>query len=100
MEHVKKKWVCNPDRYPALAGMNAEERRNFLVKHSLLHITKTAGKLAAICENFDHESKNAPEDEENLKIGVIKLFVNALKLAEEVGLTAEDLLNKAPEYVK
>ena len=99
MSHIARVWVCNPHRYPALAGMSAEERKNFLLKHSLLHIAKTAAKVAAVCESFDHAGHGSPEDEEALKVAATKMVVNALKLAEEAGLTAEELFARAPQYI-
>lgn len=100
MARIANVWQCDPSRYPELAGMSEEQRRNFLVKHSILHITKTNGKLAALCEDYDHNQKMSVEDEENLRVAATKMFVNAVKLAEESGLTAEELLARAPNYVK
>lgn len=107
MTHIAQMWRCDPDRYPALREMTPDQRLNFLVKHSLMHISKSTGVLGAECENFDHHggfpdytgkvrSPNAPV----LQTAAVKLFVNSLKLAEEVGLSAEDLLELAPQYVK
>jgi len=100
MGHIAAVWVCDPERYPALAGMDDAQRRMFLVKHSLLHVSKTVGKVAAVCEDFDHAGVKGAESAAALQDGVVKLFVNALKLAEETGLSAEDLLRRAPEFVK
>jgi len=100
MDHIAAVWVCDPNRYPELAGMNNDQRRNFLVKHSLLHISKTGGKIASVCENFDHEGVPNIQSTEALQEGAVKMFVNALKLAEEVGLSADDLIAQSPNFVK
>ncbi|MEJ0053386.1 MAG: hypothetical protein WDN10_01485 [bacterium] len=100
MERIATVWECDPSRYPELAGMDTTERKNFLIKHSVLHITKTAGKLAALCEDYDHTKQTSPEAEEKLKAASVKMFINALKLAEEAGLSADELLERAPGYVK
>ncbi len=100
MGHIATVWQCDPSRYPELEGMNAEERQNFLIKHSVLHITKTTGKLATLSEDYDHNQKIGDDHSENLKTLATKMFVNSLKLAEEVGMSADDLLHKAPEYIK
>lgn len=100
MKYIASVWVCDSGRYPALEGMTTDQRRNFLVKHSLLHIGKTTGKIAAVCENFDHVGQTDGEDSVLLQDTVVKLFINTLKLAEEVGLSADDLLVRAPQFVK
>jgi hypothetical protein len=99
MELVATTWECDVKRYPELQGKALDERRNFLVKHSLMHIAKTSGKLASVCEEFDHNGGYEPDSEEMLKGYATKLFVNALKLAEEVGLSADDLLQRAPKFI-
>jgi hypothetical protein len=99
MQYIAAVWVCDVKRYPELQGKNPDERRNFLVKHSLMHVAKTSGKLASVCEDFDHNGAYEPDSEEMLKGYAVKLFVNALKLAEEVGLSADDLLQRAPRFV-
>lgn len=100
MAHLAKVWECNKQRYPELAGMTPDQRRNFLVKHSVLHIAKTNGRIAAICEDFDHNGLIDDDEVTALQIATVKMFVNALKLAEEVGLSASDLLARAPTFVK
>jgi hypothetical protein len=99
MGHIAKVWECGVERYPALRNMGPNERRNFLVNHSLLHVTKTLGKLAAACEDYDHKGSSASRVQE-AEDAAIRLFVNSLKLAQEAGLTAEDLLTRAPSFVK
>lgn len=100
MQHIESVWACDETRYPALKGMNDDQKRNFLVKHSLLHVNKTVGKIAAVCENFDHANEKQDDHATAQQIGAIKLFVNALKLAQEAGLSADDLLEFAPSHVK
>jgi hypothetical protein len=100
MAHIGDTWVCDAARYPELQGMNEEAHRNFVVKHSLMHILKTTGKIASCCEDFDHTHTAGPEEGLLLQELAIKLVVNALKLAEEVGLSADDLLQRAPRYIK
>jgi hypothetical protein len=101
MNHIASTWVCDHARYPALEGMDVDQRRNFLVKHSLLHVAKTSGKIAAVCENFDHTNRKEDDSYDiGLQVGAVKLFVNAIKLAEETGLSADDLLRLAPGHVE
>lgn len=96
MDHIAQVWNCNPECYPELAGKNAEQRRYHLLKHSHLHISKTAGKIAAVLEDYDHNGHGKPADNAILETAAVAMFVNALKFAEEVGLSAEALLERAP----
>jgi len=79
--------------------MTPDRRKNFLLKHSLLHIGKTSAKIAAVCEDFDHRGCAGPDDEASVKTAAVKMFVNALKLAEEAGVSADELLAEAPRHV-
>jgi len=99
MRHIAAVWVCDPSRYPALAGTSEEQRKKFLLNHSILHIDKTKGKVAAILEDFDHTGRFTPGADAELKELAIKSFVNVLKLAEESGVSAQELLARAPDYV-
>ena len=99
MDHIARVWKCDAHRYPELTKMTLEQRKNFLLKHSLLHINKTTGKIAALCEDFDHNGKLMKE-ELNLSDLSIKMFINALNLAKEVGLSAKDLLSRGPTFLK
>jgi hypothetical protein len=100
MALLAEKWFCTTERYPELALLDSAQRRNFRLKHSVLHITKTAGKLAAVCEAFDHRGTSRIGAEDALQIECIAMFNNALNLAREAGLSASDLLARAPLYVK
>jgi hypothetical protein len=100
MDHIASTWVCTPERYPELAVLNEEQRKNFRVKHALSHIGKSFGKVATVTESFDHDAKASPEADEALKVAATKMFVNSVKLAEEAGLSASELLKRAPEYIK
>jgi hypothetical protein len=99
MDHIAKVWKCDEKRYPELAGMNPEQRRNFLVKHSVLHIGKTNGKVAAFCEDADHAGTGLQPSQE-LRYQAVKMFINALKLAEEVGVGAQELFAEAQNIVQ
>ncbi len=97
MAKIAEVWKCDEARYPELAGMNDAQKKNFVIKHSVLHIAKTNGKIAALCEDFDHNGTDMSEEAKTL---AVKLFINSLKLAEESGLSTSDLLSRAPNFVK
>lgn len=96
MAHIAKVWTCDEARYPELAKLDAVGQKNFRLKHSVLHFNKSVGKLAALAETYDHEGTLSDAEAQLI---ATKLFVNSLKLAEEVGLSADDLLSRAPEIV-
>ena len=91
MALVLKALPVDATRYPATSPMNALEIQLFCVKHSALHFSKTAGQLAAIAEAIDH---GAELKTESLRKIAVSSLVNALKLADEVGLTSKDLVEE------
>jgi hypothetical protein len=100
IDHIGKTWVCDAARYPELAGMSEVDRLNFIIKHQVLHLSKTTGKLATLAEAYDHSREGLGEASEELRNLATKLFINSLKLAEEVGMSADDLLTRSKEFVK
>lgn len=99
-ELIAQVWKCKTLRYPETAGMNDDQRMNYLVKHSLLHIGVTVGKISKVCQARDHKKEFTEEERKALKHEATALFVNSLKLAEEVGLTPEELVAQAPSFVR
>jgi len=69
--------------------MSDDERVRFAVRHCVMHSAKTTGKIAALCEDADHNTKL---DVESVKKLAVKELINSLTLADRVGLSAEDLL--------
>ena len=100
MNHIAALWKCGPERYPALRGMSPAQRKIFLTKHSLLHMDKHMGNIAAVGEAYDHTDILNPAGEEKLKTETAKMFVSVLKLAEELDMDAAELLKRAPSLVK
>lgn len=54
---------------------------------------KSIGRLAGECEQHDHGEQL---DDRALKEGVVKIFINTLKLAEELGISAGELVDSVP----
>lgn len=81
----------DPGAYPTLGGMSEPEVRNFCVRHSALHFSKTAGQLAALAEALDHGSELRLEKLQKIAVNSV---VNALKLADEAGLSANDIASE------
>ena len=94
--YINSKYIFNQENYPKIP---AEEpaRKAFIVNHSLQHMCKSTGKIAAEVETFDHGGQM---NNENLKEATVKMFINTLKLASELGINTWDLMNAVPDYMK
>jgi hypothetical protein len=85
---VLKSLPVDTQRYPAIAPLDGRELQIFCVRHSALHFSKTAGQLAELAEAIDH---GAELKTEALRKIAISSLVNALKLADEVGLSGSEM---------
>lgn len=74
--------------YTALRDANLDQQYYFGLVHSLLHMDKAQGKLATQLEAYDH---GGVMGDSVLCEVACKQFVNTLKLASHLGLSAEDL---------
>ena len=88
MRLVLRSLPVNPVSYPSTAPMDTLQIQQFCVRHSALHFSKTAGQLAAIAEAADH---GAELKTDSLKKIAVNSVVNALKLADEIGLSAQEI---------
>lgn len=87
---IAENFVFDERTYPELKGKPESERLAFAINHSALHFAKTAGKIATVAEGMHHgEEQNLAE----LKVNVPKAIVNALRLAEVIGMTEKDIIS-------
>ncbi len=93
IKHISDRYSFTSDRYPLIARLSPQERKAFAVSHSVHHMIKSIGKLSGECEAFDH---GGALNEEVLREATVKMFINTLKLAEEIGMTADDLIAAVP----
>lgn len=91
---ISEKHKNTEANYPELAKLSAEERVKFDVRHCALHSVKLAGKLASVSEDADHGESL---DTEKVKKLAVKELINALVLADRVGLNADEMLKRIPE---
>ena len=91
---IAEKYKNTGENYPELAKLSDEERIKFDVRHCALHSVKLAGKLATVSEDADHGESL---DVEKVKKFAVKELINALVLADRVGLSAEELLKRVSE---
>lgn len=97
MEYISKRYTFTGDHYPALQGATAEQTLDFAIKHSALHMGKTLGKIFTECERYDHTGEL---DLRVIEEGIIKMLINTLKLAQELGLSGEYLGECVPKHMK
>lgn len=97
MEYIGSRYTFTPEHYPILAQLDETQKLAFAVNHSAHHLSKSLGKISAECEAFDHDGELKREI---LEETTVKMFINILKLAQELGMNAADLCSKAPEFMK
>lgn len=96
INYIGERWVCTPERYPEMEGMNDEERLRFVLRHSALHFAKTAGKIAGASEGVDHgETANI----EDLKKNTAKSLINTFYLAGQLKMDESELERLVKEIV-
>lgn len=76
-------------RYPNLPTADHSEEVVFCLRHSALHFSKTAGKLAAFVEGVDHGQFAQIQVLQSI---VAASLVNSLKLADEIGLSGAEII--------
>lgn len=98
MEEIGKVYAFTPQKYPVLSnvGSNFEETM-FAVNHSLKHMTKSSGSIAAQCEAQDHGGR---VDLGAIATAAIKQVINSLNLANVLGITPEQLVRTIHKELK
>ncbi len=97
METVAKNWPFDEKTYLELKGVNEETKLRFAVKHVLLHLQKSLGQMAEICESADHKGTLDPLD---LELHASKFAVNTVRLLGLIGVDAERLDRFVEEWVR
>ncbi len=81
------------EKYPN-ADLSTKERvLRFAIEHSLDHMVKTTGKIAAQREQYAHGGEI---DLVALQIDAVKMLVTALNLAHALGMSAEHIATMIP----
>ena len=94
MKYVALHFEFNAKKYPELIGASEEDTLRFAIRHSALHFSKTAGKVAASSESVDH---GGILETEELKSNVAKSLINTLRLAELLKMSATELTELVKE---
>lgn len=77
------------DNYPALAQLSGDPRENFLVGHSLRHLSKSVGKMHAFVENAEHGGELKKEE---IQEKIIASCFSLCKLCAILGVSGNDLV--------
>jgi|SRR3989344_3293169 len=98
MDFIGSRYRFSEENYPALAGQSDGQKEVFAINHSILHMNKSIGVLAGECEAYDH-GRVWPKGDV-VKEATVKMLINSLKLAEEIGMTAEEIFETIPRTMK
>jgi hypothetical protein len=98
IDYIHGLYQFTSGNYPALTHLPESLAAAFIGSHSLLHMQKSLGILATHFEAADHSGK--PPLPEQYREALLKLILNCLKLAAEMGLSANDIVTGIPPLMK
>lgn len=97
MDIVETVFKCDEKVYWKLLHLPKDKWDNEIISHSSRHLSKSAGKLASICEAYEH---GAPFDKEEAKSITLSALATILKNATMLGMTSKDLLEGVPNKIE
>jgi hypothetical protein len=94
--HIAQRYLFNEQNYPILAKLTEIEKKVFAINHCVLHILKsTPGFITSWhtinVGGLDHSNKEHKEV-------MVKMLINSLKLAEVVGMSADEVGSVKQQY--
>lgn len=99
---VNENWEFRPENYSQSIGDDIDDRVNFGTRHVLLHLSKIAGEivkvngeLAGVVEDTEHSGNFLGT---KLRQTPKQLIINAFKLADTLGISAEELIRQLMEW--
>ena len=100
MDLIGSKYVFSKENYPKLNDSNPETKMMFAILHSKNHMDKSIGVIAGVCEEYDHKGQRTHQGITIVEEATVKMFINTLKLAEELGFSAEQLFERVERFYK
>jgi restriction endonuclease Mrr len=97
IEYTAKHFTFDEGTYPELAGASEEQRLKFALRHMAIHFSKTAGKIAGVCDKMDHGKEASMEE---LKENIPKAFINTIRLAGLIQVMEKDIIRALEEKYK
>lgn len=92
LSYIKVHWHCDETKYPLMQQMSDEQKLMFVINHLVLHMSKSVGKIAAECENFDHGNDFYRVNRPELNILAAKMLINVIQFAQTLDMTSESLI--------
>lgn len=93
---VNESWPITQEAYHQVIGENLDDDINFRTRHILLHLSKIAadivkvnGEIARVVEDTEHTGNFLGN---KLRQTPKQLIINAMKLAETLGVTPEEII--------
>lgn len=99
MNEIAEKWPFDKEIYPDIPESPKSRKILYAVRHIFEHQVKAIGYLAQVIEPREHKDIIRDEfqidsREMNMLIGAtVKLFKNSLRLAQIIGIDADDLVS-------
>ncbi len=91
MSFIDKEFAFTDKKYPGRRLCTTDlERLSHDVAHSHQHMSKTTGKVGAVCEAYGHTGEI---DQDALRDAVASDIATALKLACVLGMTSQDVVD-------
>lgn len=100
MDFIGSRYIFNEENYPNMKGMDTGQQAMFALNHSVLLMQKSVGKLAEVCESYDHSGKVNEAGRAQVEEVTVKMLVSTLKLAQELGLNGKELAERVPQFMK
>lgn len=100
MNLIGSKYVFSKENYPKMDDSSTETKQMFAIGHSNFHMQKSLGKIAQVCEEYDHKGNMTHQGITKAEEATVKIFINTLKLAEELGFSAEELFERVEQFYK
>ncbi|MAZ40755.1 hypothetical protein CL654_01385 [bacterium] len=94
---IDKVFWCDEEVYWKLRHLPKERWDYEIISHSSRHLSKSAGKLASVCEAYEH---GTDFDKDKAKDITLSALATVLKIASMLEMTAEDLLEGVPKKIK
>lgn len=98
LRYILSKYEFTTENYPKLKkSITPKDKKIFAINHSLMHMNKATGKIAGELEKNDH---GGDIDFSALQEATVKMFINVLVLANEIGIDGKRLCKFVPKYMK
>jgi hypothetical protein len=99
---VSQNWTWDNNQYPQLPEDPSifDRRKNFQIRHILLHSMKHLGVVASAAEEFEHKDFYTNEELELIGKSAVKLMINNIKLLEIMGLDEVETKKQIEQFYR